>query len=228
MAYKRKTTKTGPNSRRSTTYNTNGSTTFSNSTTHAGTTYTNKSKNGKYTITRTTRNADGSVSREQVYNSASQPNTKKNSSSYSLKTCVVCNRKKPANEMKKVSTRYACNGWLDTCAQDFMKPKITQNVAFKNIDHKAPKVVEHQERCKSCGKMKPVKSMRAIDGGYACDGLFQLCAARIAQAIADRIKATCLVCGKEKPLRKMKAVSPDSYACNGLFSSCTRKAAQLI
>ena len=130
--------------------------------------------------------------------------------------------------MKKVSTRYACNGWLDTCAQDFMKPKITQNVAFKNIDHKAPKVVEHQERCKSCGKMKPVKSMRAIDGGYACDGLFQLCAARIAQAIADRIKATCLVCGKEKPLRKMKAVSPDSYACNGLFSSCTRKAAQLI
>jgi hypothetical protein len=74
MAYKRKTTKTGPKSRSSTTYNTNGPSTYSNSTTHAGTTITRTSKGGKYHTTQTIRRPDGTVERKRIQNSAKSSN----------------------------------------------------------------------------------------------------------------------------------------------------------
>ena len=70
MAYKRKTTKTGANSRRSMTLNTNGPTTFSNSTKAGNVTYTHTSKGGKYYTTQTIRRADGFVERKRIYSSA--------------------------------------------------------------------------------------------------------------------------------------------------------------
>jgi cobalamin biosynthesis Mg chelatase CobN len=73
MAYKRKTRKTGPNSRSSTTSNTNGASTYSNSNTSNGVTYTQTSKNGKYYTTQTIRRADGSVERKRVQSSTSKP-----------------------------------------------------------------------------------------------------------------------------------------------------------
>jgi hypothetical protein len=69
VAYKRKTTKTGPNSRSSTTTNTKGPSTFSNSTTHNGVTNTQTSKNGKYYTTQTVRKPDGSVERKRIQSS---------------------------------------------------------------------------------------------------------------------------------------------------------------
>jgi cobalamin biosynthesis Mg chelatase CobN len=66
MAYKRKTTKTGTNSRRSTTYNTNGPTTHSNSTSANRMTTTYTTKGAKSYITQTTRRADGYVERKRV------------------------------------------------------------------------------------------------------------------------------------------------------------------
>lgn len=73
MAYKRKTRKTGSNSRSSTTSNTNGASTYSNSNTSNGVTYTQTSKNGKYYTTQTIRRADGSVERKRVQSSTSKP-----------------------------------------------------------------------------------------------------------------------------------------------------------
>jgi hypothetical protein len=71
MAYKRRTTKTGKNSRRSVTYNTNGPTTFSHSNNAGGgVTYTHTSKGGKYYTTRTQRGLDGYVTRQRVSSSS--------------------------------------------------------------------------------------------------------------------------------------------------------------
>lgn len=70
MAYKRSTTKTGPNSRRSVTYNTNGPTTVSTSSTANGVTYTSTSKGGKYYMTRTQKFAGGYVDRKRIMSSS--------------------------------------------------------------------------------------------------------------------------------------------------------------
>ena len=72
MAYKRKTTKTGPISRRSVTYNTNGPTTISHSTTSNGVTYTSTTKGGKSYMTRTQKFANGYVERKRIMSSSSK------------------------------------------------------------------------------------------------------------------------------------------------------------
>jgi cobalamin biosynthesis Mg chelatase CobN len=81
MAYKRKTTKTGANSRRSTTYNTNGPTTHSNSTSVNRMTTTYTTKGAKSYITQTTRRADGYVERKRVASINSAPRKKSRKSS---------------------------------------------------------------------------------------------------------------------------------------------------
>jgi len=70
MAYKRVTKKTGPISRRSVTYSTNGPSTYSHSTTGNGVTYTSTSKGGKYYTTRTQRFANGFVERKRIMSSS--------------------------------------------------------------------------------------------------------------------------------------------------------------
>lgn len=80
MAYKRKTTKTGKNTRSSVTYNTNGPTTFSHSNNAGGgVAYTSTSKGGKYYTTRTQRFANGYVERKRI--SSSSPKRRANSDS---------------------------------------------------------------------------------------------------------------------------------------------------
>jgi cobalamin biosynthesis Mg chelatase CobN len=66
MAFKRTSKKTGPNSRRTTTYNTNGSTTQSNSVKSGSVTYTNTTKGGKSYTTQTVKGAGGYVSRKRI------------------------------------------------------------------------------------------------------------------------------------------------------------------
>lgn len=70
MAYKRRTKKTGPNSRSSTTHSTKGPSTYSTSNKAGNTTYTYTSKGGKYFMTRTTKLGDGYVERKRVMSSA--------------------------------------------------------------------------------------------------------------------------------------------------------------
>lgn len=77
MVTKRTTTKTGPNSRRTTTHKSSGPSKFSHSTSHAGTTYTNTSAgNGKYYITRTER-VGGKVKRTRISSSANRKSSQK-------------------------------------------------------------------------------------------------------------------------------------------------------
>lgn len=70
MGYKRTTKKTGPNTRKSVTYNHRGPTTISNSSTSGGVTYTHSSRGGKYYTTRTQRFADGYVERKRIMSSS--------------------------------------------------------------------------------------------------------------------------------------------------------------
>jgi hypothetical protein len=79
MAFKRKTKKTGTNSRSSVTYNTGGPSTFSSSNSANGVTYTTTSKGGKYYTTRTQRSADGYIERKRIMSSVqkSKPGSQK-------------------------------------------------------------------------------------------------------------------------------------------------------
>lgn len=70
MGYKRTTKKTGPNTRKSVTYNHRGPSTYSHSNTSGGVTYTHTSKGGKYYTTRTQRFADGFVERKRITSSS--------------------------------------------------------------------------------------------------------------------------------------------------------------
>jgi len=70
MAYKRKTTKTGPNTRKSTTYSTNGPSTYSTSNKSGNTTYTYTSKDSKSYMTRTQKFAGGFVERKRIMSSS--------------------------------------------------------------------------------------------------------------------------------------------------------------
>jgi hypothetical protein len=78
MAFKRKSRKTGPISRRTTTYNDKtGKFTDSTSVSGSGNTrYTTTSQGGKTYTTRTTRFANGFVERKRISSSASKKNTK--------------------------------------------------------------------------------------------------------------------------------------------------------
>jgi hypothetical protein len=66
MAFKRTSKKTGSNSRRTTTYNTNGPTTHSNSIKSGNVTYTNTTKGGKSYTTQTVKGTDGFVTRKRI------------------------------------------------------------------------------------------------------------------------------------------------------------------
>jgi hypothetical protein len=63
---------------------------------------------------------------------------------YSQRTCVRCGRVRPINEMKQVGKRYACHGWLSSCARLISQEE--EQVASQRLIQESKRREDEQRR----------------------------------------------------------------------------------